>query len=80
MVISFLSRRPFLVTPWSIWIKPGLKLKYRDIWHVNELEKVGGKTRLHIIDEMDREYWIRLKPHQWRLFCLFNEKTGGVLT
>lgn len=67
----FLSRRPLLVTPWSIWIKPGLQLKYRDIWHINELEKVEGKTRLHILDEMDREYWVRVTPFQLKVIIRF---------
>lgn len=62
-----------LVTPWALWIKPHLKIKYIDIRFYKEHgTDEQGRIRLLIVDEMDREYWTRLKPWQYRLFELMN--------
>lgn len=73
MLIRMLRRRPFLVTPWSIWIKPRLRIKY---WNISFVRGYGkderGRTILKIVDEMDREYWTRLSPLRFFLFKLGN--------
>lgn len=67
-----LKKRPFMVTPWAIWIKPRLKLRYRYIKFYREHgTDEAGRIRLQIVDELDREYWVRLKPRQYALFRFF---------
>lgn len=57
-----------LVTPWVIWIKPGLKIRWRDFGFIDYAEELpDGKWRVKIIDEMDRAYWVRLKLWQMRI-------------
>ena len=66
------KRRPFLVTPFSIWLKPRLKIRYRDILFYIEHEiDEQGRIHLQLVDEMDRAYWVRLTPKQYRIFNLF---------
>jgi hypothetical protein len=67
-----IKRRPLAVTPWFIWIKPRLKVRYIDIrFHREHGKDDQGKIRVQIVDDFDREYWIRLSPLRYRLFCLF---------
>jgi hypothetical protein len=64
-----LKRRPLLVTPWAIWIKLRLRIPYCTIrLYVEHGEDERGRTRMQIIDEFDREYWVRLKPWHYKLF------------
>ena len=58
-----LKRRPLLVTPWTIWIKPKMRINYRDVhfWIENGTVE-RGRIRVMITDEMDRAYWVRLNP------------------
>jgi len=69
-----LKRRPLLVTPFSIWIKPRLKIRYIDVRFFKEHgADETGRIRIQLVDDIDREYWIRLKPFQYRIlrfFCL----------
>lgn len=68
-----LKKRPFMVTPWAIWIKPRLKVKYIDIRFYKEHgTDEQGRQRLQIVDELDREYWTRLTRLQYFLFRLDN--------
>lgn len=67
-----MNRRPFLVTPWAIWIKPRLKIRYRNIRFYKEHgTDEAGRAILQVVDELDREYWVRLKPFQYALFNFF---------
>jgi len=62
------NRRPFLVTPWSVWINPHLKIRYRFIkFYLEHGMDDQGRIRTQIVDEIDREYWVRLKPWQHRM-------------
>jgi len=67
-----IKRRPLLVTPWAIWLKPGLKIRYIDIlfFKAHGTDE-RGRQRLQIVDEMDREYWTRLNPVQFAIFRKF---------
>ncbi len=66
------KRRPLLVTPFSIWLKPRLKIRYRDIlFYIEHETDEQGRIRLQLVDEMDRAYWVRLTPKQYRIFSLF---------
>lgn len=70
-VVMF-KRRPLFVTPFSIWLKPGLKIKCTDIlFHLEHETDEQGRIRLQLVDEMDRAYWVRLTPKQYRIFSLF---------
>lgn len=63
-----IRRRPMLVTYWSIWIKPRLRLRYDRVrFTVDQGEDEHGRTRVMIVDEMDRAYWVRLTPRQHRM-------------
>ena len=65
-------KRPLLVTPFAIWIKPGLRIRYRDINHYVEHEQdAQGRTRIEIIDEHYRSVWTRLNPQQYKRFTRF---------
>lgn len=69
-----LNSRPFLVTPWAIYIKPRLKVSYDTIWHfIEHGQDEQGRQRIQIIDDQDREYWVRLKG--WKLW-LFTKRAG----
>ena len=63
-----IRRRPMLVTPWSIWIKPRLRVKYIDIrfWKDLGMDE-NGKQKVQLVDELDREYFVRLSPRQYRM-------------
>lgn len=65
-----LKRRTLLVTPWAIWIKPGLRIRYWDVRFWTELDMdERGRMRIMIVEELDRAYWVRLKPWQHKLLC-----------
>lgn len=71
-----LKKRPFLVTLWAIWIKPRLKIRYIDIrFHREHGKDDQGKILLQIVDDFDREYWVRMSPWRYRLFKLFQRWT-----
>lgn len=60
-----LHRRPLLVTPFSIWVKPRFRIRYRHIRFFLEHGKdEQGRAIVEIIDEADRAVWLRLKPRQ----------------
>jgi hypothetical protein len=62
------------VTPWAIWIKPRLKIRYRFIkFYLEHGTDEQGRVRVQIVDEIDRDYWVRLKPNQYRLFRFMNK-------
>ena len=62
-----LKKRPLLITPFSLWVKPGLKIRFFLEHGADE----AGRMQLQIVDELDREYWVRLKPFQYALFRFF---------
>ena len=67
-----IKRRPVLITPWSIWIKPGLRVRYIDIRFYKEHGKDDqGRSIIQIVDEFDREYWTRLIGKRLSLFRFF---------
>lgn len=60
------NRRPFLITPWSIWIKPRLKIPFIAVWAaLYRGEDEQGRIRVELIDDFDRVYWLRLTPRQF---------------
>lgn len=60
-----LHRRPMLVTPWSIWVKPRFRIRYRHIrFFLEHGLDAEGRAIIEIIDEADRAVWLRLKPWQ----------------
>ena len=62
---SMFKRRPFLVTPWAIWINPRLKLRCRYIkFWLDMGTDDRGRTIVKIVDEIDRDYWVRMSPRQ----------------
>lgn len=68
-MINILKRRPFLITPWAIWIKPRLKLRYSFINHwVFEGLDEQGRARVLIVDEAYRYYWVRMTDKQYSFF------------
>lgn len=68
-LFKIFRRRPLLVTPFSIWLKPLIKIKYSFINHWVYLEKDEiGRARVLIIDEAYRYFWVRLNEKQYRLF------------
>ena len=67
-----IKRRPLLLTPWTIWVKPRLKIRYHDIrFHLEHGTDDQGRIRVQIVDESDREYWLRMTPWQYAFFCFF---------
>lgn len=67
-------RRPLYVTPWGIRIKWGLKIPYNHIaFYKDHGTDEQGRQRIQIVDEMDREYWVRLSRFQYRLFAIGNQ-------
>lgn len=68
-----LKKRPFLVTPFSLWVKPRLKIPYRNIrFFLEHGTDEQGRIRLQVVDELDREYWTRLTRLQYFFFRLGN--------
>lgn len=62
-----LHRRPLYISPWCIRIKPRMKVSFDTIWHIADHGRDGsGKVITQIIDEFDREYWLRLRPLAFR--------------
>ena len=67
-----LKKRPLLITPFSLWIKPRLKIRFRDIrLFLEHGTDEQGRAILQVVDELDREYWVRLKPWQYIMFRFF---------
>ena len=67
---TVLKRRPLLVTPWSIWIKPRLRGSFRNVrlWTERGMDN-AGRICVMIVDNFDRAYWVRLNPRQYKLVC-----------
>lgn len=58
-----------MLTLWALWIKPGLRIRYRDINHyVEHGRDAAGRVQLQIIDEHYNYYWTRLDARQYALF------------
>lgn len=64
-----MKRRPLLALPWTIWLKPGVTIHKRAVLFVKEHGiDAQGRIRVQIVDDFDREYWLRLTRWQYRLF------------
>lgn len=64
-----IKRRPMMLTPFAIWIKPRLKIRYRYIkFYLEHGTDEQGRIRIQIVDEIDRDYWVRLNRRQYWLF------------
>ncbi len=71
-----LKRRPFLVTPLAIWVNPRLKLRCRFIrlW-LDMGTDDPGRTIAKIVDDLDRDYWVRMTPRH-KMICQLHMRSG----
>lgn len=62
---NLLHRRPLLVLPWKIVVKPRFVIRRRNVDLVRLLEDLpDGRIRVEITDQFDRMYWVRLTRRQ----------------
>ena len=67
MIKNIFRRRPFLVTRWRLWLSPQVSIRRHQVRFIKAVESLpDGRCRVQIVDEQDREYWVRLTDKQLR--------------